>query len=78
MRDAFSHARQALKAELERKTYDSLAGELGVSKGALWKFVKTDYVPVNPELRKRLGLPELVIVPVKRDAVTGRYVPRDD
>lgn len=77
MRDSFDHARQALKDRLGRKTYSSLAAELGVSKGALWKFVNTEYVPTNPEIREKLDLPELIVVAVRRDKASGRYVPRD-
>jgi len=43
------------------KTYDQLASELKVSKGVLWKFLNTDYIPTDAVIRSRLGLPTPII-----------------
>lgn len=57
--------RDALKAQLsfftedsEDKTYDQLAVELDVSKGALWKFINKDYVPDDIVICRKLGIPQ--------------------
>ena len=57
--------RDALKAKLrdftedpQDKTYDELAVDLDVSKGALWKFIHTDYVPTSSVIRRKFGIPE--------------------
>lgn len=43
------------------KTYDQMADGLGVTKGALWKFLNTDYIPTNPVIRSRLGIPAPIV-----------------
>lgn len=52
--------RSDLRGRLKDKTYGELASEMSVSKGALWKFLNTDYVPSGNELRRKLGLPEII------------------
>jgi hypothetical protein len=49
--------------------------KLRVSKGALWKFINTAYVPSDPRLYHALGLGELMTIIVRRDK-TGRFAPR--
>ena len=62
----------SLRRELEQKTYGELASRLGISKGALWKFVNTAYIPTDPLLRRKLGMPELMVVPYFRNS-KGRF-----
>jgi hypothetical protein len=68
---------QGIRNELKEKivqgaTYATLSDELKVSKGALWKFINTDYIPTSPTIRHRLGLPELIVQVVVRGK-DGRF-----
>jgi hypothetical protein len=62
MTDTVDLLRHDLKAKLGAGGYQKLANDLDVSKGALWKFINTDYVPTNALLRRKLGIkePELI------------------
>lgn len=59
--------KQVLSSELKskgksgEKTYDQLADELGITKGVLWKFLNTKYIPTDPVIRSRLHLPAPII-----------------
>ncbi len=71
--------RNTLKAKLchhtsnpSDQTYDQLAVELGISKGALWKFVNTDYVPDDLGIRTRLGIEEPELIKQYRNDL-GRF-----
>ncbi len=68
---------QGIRNELKEKidqgtTYAALSDELNVSKGALWKFINTDYLPTSPTIRHRLGLPELIVQSIVRGK-DGRF-----
>ena len=58
IRDALKAQLREFTGKLQDKTYDELAVELDVSKGALWKFIHTDYVPTSSIIRRKLGIPE--------------------
>lgn len=71
--------RYALKAKLRKftgndtdQTYDDLAVELGISKGVLWKFLNTDYIPDNLAIRNRLGIVEPELIQQYRNEL-GRF-----
>ena len=51
-----------LGARIKESTYGKLSTELGISKGVLWKFINTDYIPTSIELKRKLGLPEPIII----------------
>jgi hypothetical protein len=63
--------RTRLRDPILRKeiTYEAAAERLGMSKGALWKFLNTSYVPGIPieeikssnRIRRSLGLPEMIV-----------------
>ena len=48
--------------DLGRGGFNKVSRDLNVSKGALWKFINTDYVPTGVELLRKLGLPEPIII----------------
>lgn len=58
----------------EHKTHSwaALARKYGVHKAVLWRIANDGYEPKNAELRKRLGLPERIIVTVRRNE-KGRF-----
>ena len=64
---AIQARRDSLKKELVSYSYHKLAKRLGVSAGALWKFMNTDYVPTGNDLRRKLGIPELLTQAVIRN-----------
>ena len=72
MSDTIDLIRHDLKARLGAGGYQKLADELNVSKGALWKFVNTDYVPTGIVLRRKLGIPEPELIEQYRDPL-GRF-----
>lgn len=45
----------------EESSYHKVADDLKISKGALWKFINTDYVPTSNRIRHALGLPEMIV-----------------
>ena len=54
-----------LLAEIEdlgRGGFSKVSRDLNVSKGALWKFLRTDKVPKSVELIRKLGLPEPIVI----------------
>ena len=54
-----------LRAEIKdlgRGGFSKVSRDLNVSKGALWKFLRTDKVPTSIELLRKLGLPEPIII----------------
>lgn len=54
-----------LLAEIEsfgKGGFSRVSRDLNVSKGALWKFINTDYVPTGIELLRKLGLPEPIVI----------------
>ena len=64
--------RNALIAEIEelgKGGFSKVARDLDISKGALWKFLKTDYVPTGVELLKKLGIPVPIITYRTRNAM---------
>jgi hypothetical protein len=67
--------RASLRRRVEASSYSAVCQKIGVSKGALWKFIHTRYVPTDPTLYHALGLGELVTVIVRRDRA-GRFAPR--
>jgi len=70
--DAIDLLRDDLRAKALSGGYQKLADELDVSKGALWKFIKTDYIPTNIVLRRKLGIPEPELIEQYRDPL-GRF-----
>ena len=53
--------------------YGPMSKRLDVSKGALWAFInKPEYDPTGPELRKKLGLSEIITQEVYRNTI-GRF-----
>lgn len=42
--------------------FSQICRELEISKGALWKFIYTDYIPTGLELLRKLGIPEPIII----------------
>lgn len=68
-------ARNRLAATLEsdEMTYGRLAEQLEVSKGVLWRFINDpDYEPRDNEIRKKLGLREIIKIRSKRNHL-GRF-----
>ena len=68
---------QQLKSDIHRelqagKTYQMLADEYGVNKAIVWRIANDSYEPKDPEIRKRLGLPLIVIQ--YKDPVTGMFI----
>lgn len=64
--------REALQAKIANgMSYTDLARELGISKGALWKFLNDDYVPTSTDLRRALGIPLIASV----TAIDGEVEP---
>ena len=64
-----------LRAEIEklgRGGFSKVASDLNVSKGALWKFLNTDYIPTSKAILRKLGLPEPTIIFQKRNK-EGQY-----
>lgn len=59
----------------KRLGYGPLADELGVSKGVLWKFCNTDYIPMDPEIRRKLNISEPEFIPQYRNPL-GRFEKR--
>ena len=72
MNDTSDLIRHDLKAKALSGGYQKLADELDVSKGALWKFINTDYVPTGIVLRRKLGIPEPELIEQYRDPL-GRF-----
>jgi hypothetical protein len=53
--DRIESAKRALRARIELgEKYGNMSVELKLSKGFLWKFVNTDYVPRRPDLREKI------------------------
>ena len=58
---------QEVKAELTRRVrevegYTALAKHLGLNKGIIWYIVNTDYEPKRQDIRRKLGLPERIVM----------------
>jgi len=49
--------------------------EQDISKGALWKFINTDYVPTSSIIRRKLGIPKLELISQYRNPL-GRFIKR--
>ncbi len=57
--------KKELGAEIKKRGrggFSQLTKELDISKGALWKFVNTDYIPTSPILLRKLTLPEPIVI----------------
>jgi hypothetical protein len=55
MMNRLDKARMLLKDKInDGNTYGTLANDLHTSKGAIWKFINTSYVPRDSALRRRL------------------------
>lgn len=63
VKNAVTDRKQVLSSERDSrgKTYDQMADELGVTKGVLWKFLNTNYIPTDPVIRARLNIPAPVV-----------------
>jgi hypothetical protein len=55
-------------------SYGQVAEFLDVSKALVWRAHKEGYIPKDNELRRRLGLPEIVISKKFRDPESGRFM----
>lgn len=53
-------------------TYSQIAEFWGISKGTAWRIVTSGYEPKKASIRKQLGLPEIITVPVYRNN-KGRF-----
>lgn len=65
-----------ISKRVRKSTYGKIADKLDVSKGLLWKFVNTDYVPTSPELLRKLDLPEPILIYRTRNP-QGQFEPYD-
>ena len=70
-----------LKAEIAKmrdadKTYQYIGDKYGVNKGVIYRILHNDYEPKDPEIRKRLGLDDVLIDFVRqvRNSKTGTFV----
>jgi hypothetical protein len=53
--DRIEAAKRALQAKIENgEKYGDLASETKLTKGFLWKFVNTDYIPRRKDLREKV------------------------
>ena len=60
-----------LEADIEnngRGRFSQIATERDISKGALWKFIYTDYIPTSLELLRKLNIPEPILIYRTRNA----------
>ena len=61
-----------LKADVQKRGdggFSQITRERDISKGALWKFIYTDYVPTGVELLRKLDLPMPIITYRTRNAL---------
>lgn len=72
MSRSISDIKSLLIEQKKSATWDELAAKYDVNKGILWMIVNQDYEPKRDDIRKKLGLPEYVVVPVIRDE-KGRF-----
>lgn len=61
---------------IDEKSYQYIGDKYGVNKGIIYRIHNSDYEPKDPEIRKRLGLDDIVIDFVRqvRNAKTGTFV----
>lgn len=64
--------KNALIEAKKSTTWDELAQKYNVNKGILWMIVNKDYEPKREDIRRNLGLPEMLYVPYKRNHL-GRF-----
>jgi len=68
-----SDIQKRLRAELANgETYASLGRKYGVNRGLIWQIVNRDHEPKDSEIRRRLGLAQIVEIRLRRDA-RGRF-----
>ena len=48
-------------------SWPKVGAKLGVSPAMAWRVAKQGYEPKDPEIRKKLGFPEIIQVKVHRD-----------
>lgn len=65
-------AKELLERNRNGETWMQMEEKYGVTRAALWRIANENYEPKNSEMRRKLGLRELVQVPVKRDP-QGRF-----
>ena len=54
-----------LEADVEKRGFggfSQICREREISKGALWKFIYTDYIPTSLELLRKLDIPQPIII----------------
>jgi len=56
------------------KTWRDVADDYDVNVAVIWRIYNENYEPKNQEIRKRLGLPEIIEIKQYRDPKTGLFV----
>jgi hypothetical protein len=64
--------KSALIEQKKSATWDELAAKYDVNKGVLWMIVNKDYEPKRDDIRKKLGLPERIVINIARNHL-GRF-----
>ena len=49
------------KMRADKKSYQFIGDKYGVNKGIIWRIYKSDYEPKNKEIRKKLGLENIMV-----------------
>jgi len=63
-----------LENERLEKSWTALAKEYGLYPAILWRIVNESYEPRRADIRKKLGLPQVIRVPIQRGK-NGRFEP---
>jgi uncharacterized protein (UPF0264 family) len=63
-----------LENERLEKSWTALAKEYGLYPAIMWRIVNEEYEPKRPDIRKKLGLPQVIRVPIQRGK-NGRFEP---
>jgi len=63
-----------LENERLEKSWTALAKEYGLYPAILWRIVNEEYEPKRSDIRRKLGLPQVIQVPIQRGK-NGRFEP---
>ena len=63
-----------LQNERAKKTWTALAKEYGLYPAILWRIVNEEYEPKRSDIRRKLGLPQVIQIPIQRGK-NGRFEP---
>jgi|GEM_PF-7018711 len=66
-----------LNQHKELKSWAKVAAIYGLNKALVWKVAKTNYEPKDPEIRSKLGFPEVIKQVVYRSNL-GRFKKEGD